>query len=87
MGPGWGATVGVTSWITNLGGFMRSAIGVTVIVWMFIGGVAAEQRGNFAGATPTCSAVGEISLTVAAGPLNYQGVNPDVTCTLPQPSA
>ena len=79
--------MGAPSRATNLGGFMRSAIGVTVIVWMFIGGVAAEQRGNFAGATPTCSAVGEISLTVAAGPLNYQGVNPDVTCTLPQPSA
>lgn len=66
---------------------MRSAIGVIAIVWIFIGGVAAEQRGNFARATPTCSAVGEISLTVAAGPLNYQGVNPNVSCTLPQPSA
>lgn len=66
---------------------MRSAIGVITIVWLLIGGVAAEQRGNFARATPTCSAVGEISLTVVAGPLNYQGLNPDVTCTLPQPSA
>jgi hypothetical protein len=66
---------------------MRSAIGVMAIVWLFIGGLAAEQRGNFAAATPTCSAVGEISLTVAAGPLNYHGLNPNVSCTLPQPSA
>ena len=66
---------------------MRSAIGVMAIVWLFIGGVAAEQRGNLATARPSCSSVGEISLTVAAGPLNYQGLNPDVTCTLPQPSA
>lgn len=66
---------------------MRSAIGVIAIVWLLIGGVAAEQRGNFARATPTCSAVGEISLTVVAGPLNYQGLNPDMTCTLPKPSA
>jgi len=79
--------VGAPSRAANLGGFMRSAIGVTVIVWLFIGGVAAEQRGNFVNATATCSAVSEISLTVAAGPLNYQGVNPNVTCTLPQPSA
>lgn len=66
---------------------MRSAIGVTVIVWLFIGGVAAGQRGNLAAATPSCSSMGEISLTVAAGPLNYQGVNPNVSCTLPEPSA
>jgi hypothetical protein len=56
-------------------------------VWLFIGGVAAEQRGNLRAVGPNCSVVGEISLTVAAGPLNYQGVNPNVTCTLPQPSA
>ena len=66
---------------------MRSAIGVMVVTWLFIGGMAAGQRGNLAAVTPSCSSLGEISLTVAAGPLNYQGVNPDVTCTLPQPSA
>ena len=87
MGPRLGADMGNALRTANLGGFMRSAIGVIAIVWLFIGGVAAEQRGNFQTAAPTCSAVGEISLTVAAGPLNYQGVNPDVTCTLPRPSA
>jgi len=66
---------------------MRIVIGVIATVWLFIGGLAAEQRGNFDTASPSCSAVGEISLTVAAGPLNYQGLNPDVSCTLPQPSA
>ena len=79
--------MGVASWTTNLGGFMRSVIGVITMVWLFIGGIAADQRGNFDTATPSCSAVGELSLTVVAGPLNYQGLNPDVTCTLPRPSA
>lgn len=66
---------------------MRRAIGVVLVTWLFIGGVAAGQRGNLGAFTPSCSSMGEISLTVAAGPLNYQGLNPDVTCTLPQPSA
>jgi hypothetical protein len=66
---------------------MRSVVGVVALVWLFIGGVAADQRGNFLTASPSCSTVGELSLTVAAGPLNYQGLNPDVTCTFPRPSA
>jgi hypothetical protein len=66
---------------------MRNVIGVIAMVWLFIGGIAADQRGDFQVATPSCSTMGELSLTVAAGPLNYQGVNPDVSCTLPRPSA
>lgn len=66
---------------------MRIVIGVIAAVWVFIGGVAADQRGDFLAATPSCSTVTELSLTLAAGPLNYQGLNPDVTCTLPRPSA
>ena len=65
---------------------MRIVIGVIATVWLFIGGVAADQRGDFGTATPSCSAVSEISLTLAAGPLNYRGLNPDVTCRLPRPS-
>lgn len=87
MGVGWGADSGDASWTANLGGFMKSVMGVMAAVWLFIGGVAADQRGNFLVATPTCSTVGELSLTVVAGPLNYQGLNPDVSCTLPRPSA
>ena len=65
---------------------MRAVIGVTAIVWMFIGGLAADARGDFYYGSLTCASVGEISLTVAAGPLNYQGLNPEVACTLPRPS-
>lgn len=66
---------------------MRIVIGVIAAVWLFIGGVAADQRGDLQSASPSCSTVGELSLTLAAGPLNYQGLNPDVSCTLPRPSA
>jgi hypothetical protein len=66
---------------------MRIVIGVIATVWLFIGAVAADQRGNFQSATPSCSTMGELSLTLAAGPLNYQGLNPNVSCTLPRPSA
>ena len=66
---------------------MRIVIGVIAAVWLFIGGVAADQRGDFQSATASCSTVGELSLTFAAGPFNYQGINPDVSCALPRPSA
>jgi hypothetical protein len=65
---------------------MKIVIGVMAAVWLCIGGVAADQRGDFVAASPSCSTVGELSLTLAAGPLNYQGLNPDVSCTLPRPS-
>ena len=38
-------------------------------VTMFIGGVAADQRGDFAESSLSCSTVSEVSLTLAAGPL------------------
>lgn len=66
---------------------MKIVIGVIAAVWLFIGGVAADQRGDFAESSLSCSTVSEVSLTLAAGPLNYQGLNPDVSCTLPRPSS
>lgn len=60
---------------------------VVTAVWLTIGGVAADQRGDFAYGSLSCSSVGEISATLAVGPLNFQGVNPDVTCHLPEISA
>ena len=66
---------------------MKVVIGVIAAVWLFIGGVAADQRGDFAYGSMTCASVSEISLTVAAGPFNYQGLNPEIACTLPSPSA
>ncbi|OHV03998.1 hypothetical protein [Mycobacterium talmoniae] len=62
-------------------------IGVVVLVWLLIGAVAAYQRGYFTAGGTNCATAGSIALTVLAGPLNYGGVNPNITCHLPEPSA
>jgi hypothetical protein len=42
----------------------------------------ARRRGR----TPTGWPAGTIVVTVVAGPLNYAGVNPKISCHTPQPS-
>jgi hypothetical protein len=34
----------------------------------------------------SCVKAGTIAFTIIAGPLNYFGVNPKTSCTVPQPS-
>ena len=60
--------------------------GVLVIVWLLIGFLAAGQRGYFGAAETNCARAGTILVTIVAGPLNYMGVNPQISCELPQPS-
>ncbi len=61
--------------------------GVLIVVWLLIGTLAAVQRGYFGdGRDVSCKTFGDTALTIVAGPLNYVGVNPKVTCRLPQPS-
>jgi hypothetical protein len=64
-----------------------SCLGILVVLWLLIGVLAAYQRDYFSGSNkPSCTTVSTIALTVVAGPLNYLGVNPKVTCKVPQPS-
>ncbi len=64
------------------------AISAIVLVWLLIGVLAAWQRDYFKNADASCATAGNVALTVLAGPLNYAGVNPKVTCpSLPQPSS
>ena len=58
---------------------------VVLVVWLVIGAVAAGQRHYYNGSA-NCVKVGTIALTIAAGPLNYFGVNPKTSCKAPQPS-
>jgi hypothetical protein len=60
--------------------------GILVLIWLLIGVVAATQRNYFSGSDANCAKLGTIAVTVAAGPLNYVGLNPKVKCELPQPS-
>jgi len=64
---------------------MRIGAGI-VVIWLIVGLLAAGQRGYFGGSGASCAKASNTVLTVVAGPLNYLGVNPAVTCTAPQPS-
>jgi len=57
-----------------------------VVIWLIVGGVAAAQRQYFGGSDTNCAKVGTIAVTIVAGPLNYVGANPKITCRVPQPS-
>jgi membrane protein YdbS with pleckstrin-like domain len=61
-------------------------VSLILIVWLVIGAIAAGQRHYYSGSDPNCVRLGTIAVTVLAGPLNYAGVNPKLSCNLPQPS-
>lgn len=57
-----------------------------LIIWFAIGAIAGWQRDYYKSEPHTCAKAGTIAATVAAGPLNYVGVNPKIKCSTPQPS-
>ena len=59
---------------------------VVLIVWLIIGAIAGGQRHYYGSSDPSCSRAGTIIVTVLAGPLNYVGVNPKISCKPPKPS-
>ncbi len=65
---------------------MRRLLGLLVVIWLAIGAVAVGQRGYFGSSPQNCAGAATVAVTVVAGPLNYLGVNPKITCRLPQPS-
>jgi len=61
--------------------------GVIVVIWLVIGALEAYQRNYFSNEPANCAQISTVLLTIAVGPLNYLGVNPQVECpSLPQPS-
>lgn len=76
-------------------GRSRSSIGIggmlalLLFVWLIIGAVAAGQRHYFDSQPTNCAGTSTIAATIAAGPLNYLGMNPKVAdchVDVPQPS-
>jgi hypothetical protein len=57
-----------------------------LIIWLAIGALAGGQRHYYNGSAMSCVKAGTIALTIVAGPLNYLGVNPKISCKAPQPS-
>ena len=58
---------------------------VMLVIWLVIGGFAAGQRGDFDGPV-SCSTAATAAMTILAGPLNYTGVDPHISCTVRHPS-
>jgi hypothetical protein len=66
---------------------VKTIVTLLVLAWLAIGAFAAYQRGYFGDDRDvSCKTLGDTSLTILAGPLNYVGVNPKVDCNVPQPS-
>jgi len=57
-------------------------LAVALLVWLVIGAIAADQRGEFSSAKRSCSSASTIAVTILAGPLNYAGVNPRTRCSV-----
>jgi membrane protein YdbS with pleckstrin-like domain len=68
----------------------RSGLGAVMalilILWFIIGAIAAGQRHYYSGSPSNCAHTGTVIVTILAGPLNYVGANPKISCHVPQPS-
>ncbi|HEX3965990.1 MAG TPA: hypothetical protein VHZ03_56655 [Trebonia sp.] len=58
---------------------------LVLIAWLVIGAIAGGQRHyyNNNSSKPSCAKAGTILVTILAGPLNYAGVHPRITCPKP----
>ena len=52
---------------------------IILIIWLVIGLIAAAQR-NYFNQKVSCASAGTVVVTILAGPLNYVGVNPKLSC-------
>ena len=59
---------------------------VLVVIWLIIGAIAGAQRHYYTNSNANCAKAGTIAVTILAGPLNYFGMNPKISCTAPKPS-
>lgn len=57
-----------------------------LVIWLVIGAIAAGQRHYYGNNRANCASAATIAVTILAGPLNYTGVNPKVSCHVPRPS-
>jgi hypothetical protein len=56
-----------------------------LVVWLIIGVIAGYQR-HYYNSVANCAKAGTIAVTILAGPLNYFGMNPKISCSAPKPS-
>jgi hypothetical protein len=53
---------------------------VILLIWLLIGAIAAGQRHYYSTSSANCAGAGTIAVTILAGPLNYIGANPKLSC-------
>jgi hypothetical protein len=58
-----------------------------LVIWLIIGAIAGGQRHYYSSSPANCARAGTIAVTVLAGPLNYVGMNPKLSCQMPKPSS
>jgi hypothetical protein len=58
---------------------------IVVVIWLVVGVIAAAERNYFSNSRTNCAELGNIVVTVIAGPLNYLGVNAKVRCHAREP--
>lgn len=68
-----------------------SVFTLLLFAWLLIGAIAGGQRHYYQNLPDSCASTGTIAMTIAAGPLNYAGMNPaiencNVNVNVPQPS-
>jgi hypothetical protein len=59
---------------------------LVLVIWLIIGAVAAGQRHEYSSPPANCNQAATIAVTIVAGPLNYLGADPKISCHVPQPS-
>jgi hypothetical protein len=59
---------------------------IVLVIWLIIGAIAAGQRHDYTSAPSNCNQAATIAVTIVAGPLNYLGIDPKISCHVPQPS-
>jgi len=59
---------------------------VLLSIWLVIGAIAGFQRHYYTTGQANCAHAGTIAVTILAGPLNYAGINPKISCAPPKPS-
>jgi hypothetical protein len=65
---------------------MFSKATLILFIWLIIGAAAAGQRGYYSAPSIGCSQAATIAITIVAGPLNYVGLDPTISCSAPKPS-
>ncbi|MEU7820915.1 hypothetical protein [Catellatospora sp. NPDC049111] len=59
---------------------MRRIVLVVVLAWLAAGVMAGARRDYFTGGAADCDQVSTIAATILAGPFNYTGADPTVSC-------